>query len=82
MLWNPLPDKPISATIQLPVYYAGLVEGETVSLREQEGAPVDKKVGTDCAGGLATLCVHVDVTMRPLGITWLVIESKIPNRIK
>jgi hypothetical protein len=77
ILWNPLPDKPITANIQLPVYYAGLVSGETVAVREQGGtAVVEKKiVATNCVGD-ATLCVHVDVTMWPLGITWFALDSE------
>jgi hypothetical protein len=64
MLYNPRPE-PITRTVTLPLYYAGLTE--TAKIREGEGPVTEYRLSRDYK-------VDVTLTIPAEGCTWLVVE--------
>ena len=64
LFFNPL-STPMTRTVSLPLYYAGLTD--SAQIREQEGNPKRYPLSRDYR-------VDLEVTMAPLGVTWFVIE--------
>jgi hypothetical protein len=69
VLWNPT-NRSLAFDLELPLYYAGLVEGQSVSVRREEGPPAQLSVG---AGDAA---VVPGVELAPLQVTYYVVEEE------
>ena len=68
MIWNPLNATLRDVEIELPLYYADMMEGASASLREQEGTA--KAVILDRDHTATTTA-----TLQLMRVTWFVIEE-------